>query len=373
MSTSAISQFCQQIPLCEGAKTVLTANPKVALVAAIGVVGITLIARRVLCSTPSESDHTGRILERRGSVIIHELPAEGTAESMKPPDPVEKPSGTFVIHDEDPEDMEEAGADSSMVANRSAEKVQPRLVDKTSALPDKKFHGLKRRQDPPSRSRLSSEKDLLQRSRWSTELVQMGTGLSKRFGTLLSSNIFDTSHGNAPLDFHCLRNSHPCTIAMKECIFRSASVAILAMQFPKHMNKFQRLTIEEAIECAKNNKKLMSNDWADNQVKCMHEVLLAKFSLNRSFKEKLLATGDNYLFYQGSRRDGYQDEEDGNKLGEILMQIRGELGGAGIVERPEEEPPTPPAPPTPKPILKPPGSKHSGVSRVVRWFLPKKN
>lgn len=358
MSTSAISQFCQQIPLCEGAKTALTANPKVALLAAIGVVGITLVARRVLCSTPSPEggDHTGRILERRGSVIIHDVPSDASAESMESPDPVKKPSDTFSIHDI-PKEIENAGADSSRVVH-SAKDVKSGVVDRKSALfPAARYGDLRTRNNPLPR-------------RFSTSLVRIGTDMSKRFGILTTSNMFNTTHGNAPLDFHFLRNSHPCIIAMEECVFHSASVAILAMQFPENMNSFEKLDIEGAIECARTNKKLIRKDWADVRDKVMFEVLQAKFTQNASFKEKLLATGDNYLIYQGSPRDGFQDEEGGNKLGEILMKIRGDLGGTGIVERPEEEPP--PLLPMPKPILKPPGSKSSGVSRAVRWFLPKR-
>ncbi len=395
MSTSAISQFCQQIPFCEGAKTVLTANPKVTLLAAIGVVGITLIAHRVLRAAPSANEEgpQRRILTRTDSVITYDVSADPSAGSMEQPDPVEEPTGTVLFDGKplaesmEPPDPEEGPsgtvlfdghplergeiihipsddpveeASGNMVIHPSA-KSKPRLI-----VAPGKYSGLKKRPPPLDRSRFSTELigDIAQRAGPSGFLVKSGA-------------LFDLRYPNATLDFRFFQNSHPCKIEIDGCTFQSARVAILAMQFPTHKKEFERYDSSRAIIAAKDENnttlRLSTKDWAKVQDREMHRVLFAKFS-TAYFKDKLLATKNAPLTYEFSEKEGFQDDEIQNKGGKALMQIRGELGGTGIVERGEIPPPLeePSPPPAPKPILKSPGVNPSTARRFAHFITRKK-
>ena len=69
----------------------------------------------------------------------------------------------------------------------------------------------------------------------------------------------------------------------------------------------------------------------------MLQVLRAKFKQNDDLKELLLATGDSYLAENNSRDAFWADGGDGkgkNRLGHLLMQLRGEFGGIGVISKP---------------------------------------
>ena len=60
----------------------------------------------------------------------------------------------------------------------------------------------------------------------------------------------------------------------------------------------------------------------------MYEIVLNKFSQNEELREKLIATGDEYLAEGNTWHDTYWGVCNGkgkNKLGKILMQVREEL------------------------------------------------
>ena len=62
--------------------------------------------------------------------------------------------------------------------------------------------------------------------------------------------------------------------------------------------------------------------------KVMYEIVLAKFTQNPDLKEKLLATGDEYLEEGNTWGDTIWGTVDGvgeNRLGKILMRVRDEL------------------------------------------------
>ena len=63
----------------------------------------------------------------------------------------------------------------------------------------------------------------------------------------------------------------------------------------------------------------------------MYDIVKCKFSMNDGLKEKLLATGNVMLIEGNNWNDTYWgydfDKKQGlNKLGNILMQVRYELG-----------------------------------------------
>lgn len=72
----------------------------------------------------------------------------------------------------------------------------------------------------------------------------------------------------------------------------------------------------------------LRHDWEKVKYDIMYEICLAKFSQNEELKERLLATGDEYLEEGntwGDRIWGTVNGRGQNNLGKILMRVREEL------------------------------------------------
>lgn len=91
----------------------------------------------------------------------------------------------------------------------------------------------------------------------------------------------------------------------------------------------------------------ISSGWYGKHLDRMREVQRAKFGRHADLRRLLLASGDARLVYElrmARRKDYYSEalefgEFEGqglNRLGVILMEVRGELGGRGVVEREEQ-------------------------------------
>lgn len=137
-----------------------------------------------------------------------------------------------------------------------------------------------------------------------------------------------------------LSNFYPASIQVSGAKFSCAEAAFQAAKFshkPDLCMRFTRLEGEEAWKLAKRHSYEQRSDWYKIRDNVMLEVLRAKFRQNANLAELLLATGDAYLV-EHSERDAYwSDGGDGkgkNQLGQILMQVRGELGGVGEVAKP---------------------------------------
>lgn len=81
----------------------------------------------------------------------------------------------------------------------------------------------------------------------------------------------------------------------------------------------------------KGRQVVLRPDWEQVKDKVMYDIVKCKFSMNDGLKEKLLATGNVMLIEGNNWNDTYWgydfDKKQGlNKLGNILMQVRYELG-----------------------------------------------
>ena len=79
-------------------------------------------------------------------------------------------------------------------------------------------------------------------------------------------------------------------------------------------------------------KVALRRDWEDVKVGIMEEVVRAKFGQNPELKERLIATGGMELMEGNNWHDTFwgvnaKTLEGENRLGQILMKIREELGG----------------------------------------------
>lgn len=318
MSISPISQFCQRIPFCEEAKTFLTENSKIVLLTAIGLIGITLIARRILyqSQSPNGSARQERSLTDSRIVVIPSDDSSDANPQLSSALEATVPLLPEAAADDDDDDDDAA---ASVVIHR--DQTNPPLPIQAAAQPAAP------RRPPPTLLRTLSQM-----------VIEIAADVSRRSGMLLSSDYFDVSHNNSTWDVHCFRNSHTCRIVMDGVTFFSATVAILALQFPQHQMEFATLSIAQAKSLISSNNWEMSEDWRKNRGRIAHDVLKAKFNQNPILKRNLLLTSKSYLVYAPSEKDPFRYEEDTNQFGIALMEIRGELGGTGVVERPKGEP-----------------------------------
>jgi ribA/ribD-fused uncharacterized protein len=143
-----------------------------------------------------------------------------------------------------------------------------------------------------------------------------------------------------------LGNFHPCRISYLGFSFRCAEAAYQAAKFHpdrRTMQRFENLDGEAAWQLGRqlsqNWTPAQRNQWQQNSVRIMREVVYAKFCQNADLAELLLATGNAYLVEHTPvrGRDAFwADDHNGtgqNWLGRIAMETRGSLGGSAPVPR----------------------------------------
>lgn len=137
-----------------------------------------------------------------------------------------------------------------------------------------------------------------------------------------------------------LSNFYPTSLKIWNMKFSCSEAAFQAAKFlhkPELAVRFTHLDGEEAWKLAQKHSYQQRADWYQVREDIMLEVLRTKFKQHQDLKELLLATGDAYLAENSSRDAFWADGGDGkgkNRLGHLLMQLRGELGGIGAVSKP---------------------------------------
>lgn len=139
-----------------------------------------------------------------------------------------------------------------------------------------------------------------------------------------------------------LGNFYPCKVKMWDMEFSCSEAAFQAAKFshrPEIAVRFTHLDGEGAWKLGRKLSYQQREDWYQVREAVMLEVLQAKFGQNRELAELLQATGDAYLVEHTNRDAFWADGGDGtgkNRLGHLLMKIRGESGGIGSVEKPKK-------------------------------------
>lgn len=85
----------------------------------------------------------------------------------------------------------------------------------------------------------------------------------------------------------------------------------------------------------------LRNDWEEVKIRVMYEIVLAKFSQNEFLKQKLLATGNEWLEEGntwGDKTWGTVNGVGNNYLGKILMAVRSVLAIGEAIEKGELDP-----------------------------------
>lgn len=87
-------------------------------------------------------------------------------------------------------------------------------------------------------------------------------------------------------------------------------------------------SVDEAARLGRNRRLPLRRDWNAVKEQVMLEALRAKFTQHPELREALLATDDAKLVEHTQRDSYWGDGGDGsgkNRLGALLMQLRGEL------------------------------------------------
>lgn len=137
-----------------------------------------------------------------------------------------------------------------------------------------------------------------------------------------------------------LSNCYPVSLQIWDMKFSCSEAAFNAAKFlhkPEFAVRFTHLAGKEAWKLAQEHSNEQRADWYQVREKVMGEVLRAKFKQHLELRDLLLATGNAYLVEHSNHNIFWADGGDGkgkNRLGELLMQIRGEEGGIGVVPKP---------------------------------------
>jgi GTP cyclohydrolase II len=133
--------------------------------------------------------------------------------------------------------------------------------------------------------------------------------------------------------------------------FQTSEAAYHAFKYLEHPEIITELsktkTGEESFQLTRKYEKELFKDsqvkeeWNSKKVSVMKDVLKIKFAF-QEYKNVLLETQDGYLVEHcpvKGRDNFWSDDNDGtglNMLGNLLMELRGELGGFGKVDPPKE-------------------------------------
>jgi ribA/ribD-fused uncharacterized protein len=137
-----------------------------------------------------------------------------------------------------------------------------------------------------------------------------------------------------------LTNDYPCSINISNAKFSCAESAFQAHKFyqrPELFERFKKMNGSDAWNLSQKLSYQQRQDWYQVRETAMLNILKVKFQQNPELADLLIATGDAYLVEHTKKDAFWADGKDGrgkNRLGHLLMQVRGELGGVGVVSKP---------------------------------------
>lgn len=138
-----------------------------------------------------------------------------------------------------------------------------------------------------------------------------------------------------------LSNFYETSVEWEGLIYPSSEAAFQAAKTldQEDRKRFQTMTPVEAKR--EGYKVTLRDDWEDIKLHVMYEVVLAKFSQNEFLKQKLIATGREWLEEGntcGDRTWGTVNGVGQNLLGHVLMTVRSVLMLQEAIENGEIDP-----------------------------------
>lgn len=134
-------------------------------------------------------------------------------------------------------------------------------------------------------------------------------------------NFFLSNFYNAYLDYEGV------VFCSTEAAFQAAKTLDI-----EERKKIARMSPSESKKAGR--KVALRSDWESVKDKVMYDVCVAKFTMNESLKERLLATGDEELVEGNEWHDNYwgnctcdncKDIPGRNQLGKTLMKVRADI------------------------------------------------
>jgi ribA/ribD-fused uncharacterized protein len=129
-------------------------------------------------------------------------------------------------------------------------------------------------------------------------------------------------------EYFFLSNFMPCSFEYKGYRYKSIEHAFQALKStdPKEHNEIAEAS-KPGIAKSMGRRANLRKDWEEIKDDLMYELVLSKFSQNKSFKEMLLKTIGSELIEGNTWGDTYwgfdvRSQKGKNKLGKILMRVR---------------------------------------------------
>jgi len=101
-------------------------------------------------------------------------------------------------------------------------------------------------------------------------------------------NVFDG-------EYAFLSNFYECEVTYNGLSYKNSEAAFHAQKTLDETEREKFINLNPSVSKKLGRKIALRDDWEDVKTKIMYEICYAKFSQNPNLKNKLLATGDEYL------------------------------------------------------------------------------
>lgn len=128
--------------------------------------------------------------------------------------------------------------------------------------------------------------------------------------------------------YYFLSNFYEAPVTWNGITYRNNEAAFQSAKTNDIVVRETFATMDPSTAKREGRRVTLRPDWEEVKYQIMYEICLAKFTQNRELRERLLATGDEYLEEGntwGDRIWGTVNGQGNNWLGKILMQVRDEI------------------------------------------------
>ena len=128
--------------------------------------------------------------------------------------------------------------------------------------------------------------------------------------------------------YYFLSNFYEAPVTWNSITYRNNEAAFQSAKTNNLAVRETFATMDPSTAKREGRRVTLRPDWEEVKYQIMYEICLAKFTQNKELRDRLLATGDEYLEEGntwGDRIWGTVNGQGNNWLGKILMQLRDEI------------------------------------------------